>query len=239
MPSRNTIRLIHTSDLHLGDASGHPQADDALRAVVDAVPRLGGDLLLLVGDVFDNARVSDDVLAAFLEQIGRLDTPSVLLPGNHDLYDDGSLYRREVFRHKPSNLHIIKGTDGEAISFPELTLNVWGRAMTGHTPEFRPLVGMPPKDDGRWLVAMAHGHFHFEDDTDLRSSPIYPAEVAAASCDYLALGHWDRHTVVSQGGVTAVYSGTARGWSAKDPLGDVTVVDLDPRQGVSFRQVAL
>ena len=98
---------------------------------------------------------------------------------------------------------------------------------------------MPCAEDSLWLVAMAPGHFHVEDDKDLRSSPIYPAEVAAASCDYLALGHWDRHTDVSQGGVTAVYSGTARGWSAKDPLGDVTVVDLDPRQGVSFRQVAL
>lgn len=239
LPSRKTIRLIHTSDLHLGDPTGHPLADGALRAVVDAVSRLGGDLLLLVGDIFDNGRVPDGVLAGFLEQMRRLSTPAVLLPGNHDLYDDGSVYRRKVFRGKPANLHIIMGADGEAIAFPELTLDVWGRAMPWHTPEFKPLLGMPPKAGSRWLVAMAHGHFHFDDDTDLRSSPIYPGEVAAAACDYLALGHWDRHTDVSQGGVTAVYSGTARGSSAKDPLGEVTVVDLDARQGVSFRQAAL
>jgi len=46
LASRKKIRLIHTSDVHLGDEMGHPLAEGALRAVVDAVPRLGGDLLL-------------------------------------------------------------------------------------------------------------------------------------------------------------------------------------------------
>ena len=51
--------------------------------------------------------------------------------------------------------------------------------------------------------------------------------------------HWDRHADVSQGRVKAVYSGTARGSSASDPLAEVTVVDLDPREGVTFRQMEL
>ena len=225
--------------MHLGDGLGHPQAELALRAVVDAVPRLGGDMLLLVGDIFDNARISDEVVLDFLEQMGRLGAPAVVLPGNHDLYDESSVYRRAVFLTKPPNLHVIKETDGEAVSFPELTLDVWGRAMPGHTPTFRPLDGMPSRRDGRWLVALAHGHFHFDDDLDQRSSPIYPPEVANATCDYLALGHWDRHVDVSQGRVTAVYSGTARGPSSSNYLGDVTVVDMDMRTGVSYHQVPL
>jgi len=236
---RNKVRLIHTSDLHLGDDMGHPLADGALRAVVDSVSRLGGDMLLLVGDVFDNGRVPDSVLEAFLEEIGRMTQPAVLLPGNHDLYDENSLYHREVFQHKPDNLHIITQTDGEAISFPELTLDVWGRAMLSHTSAFRPLEGMPTQRNGHWMVALAHGHFHFDDDRDQRSSPIYPPEIAAAPCDYLALGHWDRHVDVSQGRVTAVYSGTARGSSPRDPLGEVTVVDLTPPEAVTFYQADL
>ena len=239
MPSRKKIRLIHTSDLHLGDEMGHPLAEGALRAVVDAVPRLGGDVLLLVGDVFDNDRVSDRVLEAFLEQMGRLVAPAVVLPGNHDLYNHGSVYQREVFLDKPANLHIITKSEGESVPFPELTLDIWGRAMPGHTPAFRPLDGMPSRHDGRWLVALAHGHFHFDDDLDQRSSPIYPQEVAAAPCDYLALGHWDRHADVSQGRVRAVYSGTARGSSSNAPLGEVTVVDLDPQAGITFHQAQL
>ena len=218
---------------------GHPLADGALRAVVDSVSRLGGDMLLLVGDVFDHGRVPDSVLEAFLEEIARISQPAVLLPGNHDLYDDNSLYQREVFQHKPDNLHIITQTDGEALSFPELTLDVWGRAMVSHTPAFHPLEGMPTQRNGHWMVALAHGHFHFDDDRDQRSSPIYPPEIAAAPCDYLALGHWDRHVDVSQGRVTAVYSGTARGSSPRDPLGEVTVVELTPPEAVTFYQADL
>ena len=206
---------------------------------MDAAPRVGGDLLLLVGDIFDNARVSDEVVGDFLAEIGRLEIPAVLLPGNHDLYGEGSIYLRNAFKDKPENLTIIEGAGGEAVSFPDLTLDVWGRAMLSHTPEFRPLLGMPGRRDGRWLVALAHGHFHFDDDQDHRSSPIFPSEVANATCDYLALGHWDRHVEVSQGDVTAVYSGTARGPVSSNYLGEVTIVDLDPDNGVSYRQIAL
>ena len=97
----------------------------------------------------------------------------------------------------------------------------------------------PPEALAKALVAVAHGHFHFENDRDQRSSPIYPDEVANASCDYLALGHWDRHADVSQGDVVAAYSGTPLGPSRSNPLGAVAVVDLDPATGVSLSRVSL
>ncbi|HIN05183.1 MAG TPA: hypothetical protein EYM65_02950, partial [Dehalococcoidia bacterium] len=101
LPDKQNLKLIHTSDIHLGDEIGHPASVEALKAVVDAVPGLGGDVLLLVGDIFDNGRVGNDVLEGFLDQISRLTVPAVLLPGNHDLYADDSVYLREPFNHKP------------------------------------------------------------------------------------------------------------------------------------------
>jgi DNA repair exonuclease SbcCD nuclease subunit len=160
----------------------------------------------------------------------------VVLPGNHDLYDDQTLYRRKPFHAQPPNLHIFSQPQGQVISFPELALDLWGRAMTLHTPEFRPLDGMPQGQADRWLVALAHAHFHFEDDRERRSSPIYPQDVAAATCDYLALGHWDRHTEVSRGRVKAIYSGAPIDTAA---TGQVTVVDLDPEQGVITHQESI
>ena len=206
---------------------------------MEEVPGLEANALLMVGDVFDNARVSDALLEFFVEQVRRLAVPVVVLPGNHDLLDENSVYHREPFRRKPSNLHVIGQTGGEAIAFPDLTLDLWGRAMPAHTPNFRPLLGMPDKTPGRWLVALAHGHFHLEGDVDLRSSPIFPEEVAGATCDYLALGHWDRHLDVSQGGVKAAYSGAPLG-----PVGNrtdvgVTLVELHPDQGVNFQRIPL
>jgi DNA repair exonuclease SbcCD nuclease subunit len=206
---------------------------------VSGVSQLGGDALLIVGDVFDHARVPDRVLEFFVEQMSKLEIPAVVLPGNHDLYDESSLYLRGAFQRKSGNLHILCQWEGQLVSFPQLTLDIWGRAMPEHSPDFRPLAGMPHNHNGHWLVALAHGHFHFTNDTDRRSSPIYPHEVAAATCDYLALGHWERHVDVSQGTVKAAYSGSPLGASHNDDAVSVTVVDLDPQAGVLTHQAAL
>ena len=229
------LRLIHTSDTHLGDPAGHPRAEDALASGVDAVERLDADALLLAGDVFDNERVSDEVVARFVAQMARLDAPAIVLPGNHDLAHRTSVYRRSPFEEAPDNLWVIRDPDGETLAFPDLCLEIWGRAMLSHTPDFRPLAGMPEPTQGRWLVAMAHGHFHFENDRDQRSSPIYPDDVAASGCHYLALGHWDRHADVSGSATTAVYSGCPYGPIGAPDKGAVCVVELDPETGVSYR----
>jgi DNA repair exonuclease SbcCD nuclease subunit len=239
LTTRKKIRLIHTSDTHLGSDWRPDIVADAFRAVVDGVTELKGDALLVVGDVFDHARIPDEILEFFLDQVRRLAVPVVVLPGNHDLYDANSLYFREPFQNKPNNFHLLTSAEGGKISLPELTLDLWGRAMPSHTPEFKPLLNMPAAENGNWLVALAHAHFHFDYDTDRRSAPIYPQEVAEAPCDYLALGHWDRHVEVSQGGVKAIYSGAPLGASPTDDTVAVTVVDLDPAHGVQTHQVTL
>ena len=237
MSSRPTrkLRLIHTSDTHLGDPTGHPRAEAVLASVVHAVARLEADALLLAGDVFDNERVADDVLERFVAQMARLSVPAIVLPGNHDLAHKTSVYRRAPFEEAPANLSIFSNPDGETLEFPELGLDLWGRAMLSHTPDFRPLAGMPEPTDGRWLVALAHGHFHDENDRDQRSSPIYPDDVAAAGCHYLALGHWDRHADVSRADTAAVYSGCPYGPIGAPEQGAVCVVELAPDTGVTYR----
>lgn len=239
MTLRKKIRLVHTSDTHLGDDRHAELSQRALRAVVSGVARLKGDALLLVGDVFDHARVTDATLEFFVGEMARLDVPAIVLPGNHDLYDETSLYLRKPFRHQPSNLYVLSRSHGEILSFPDLTLDVWGRAMPAHTPEFRPLLGMEASGSGHWLVALAHGHFHFDHDTDRRSAPIYPREVAEAPCHYLALGHWERHVDVSQGDTHAVYSGSPLGALQANDRVTVTVADLDPDAGVRTHQAVL
>ena len=126
MSLRRQIRIIHTSDTHLGDDWDPASAQRALSAVVDGVHSLRGDALLIAGDVFDNARISDAVLEFFVSEIARASVPTVILPGNHDLYDSASLYLRSPFAAAPDNLHIISGTRGQTLTFPQLSLEVWG-----------------------------------------------------------------------------------------------------------------
>lgn len=241
MTLRRKLRIIHTSDTHLGDDWDPESALRALSAVVDGVHSLRGDALLIAGDVFDNARISDAVLEFFVSEIARASVPTVILPGNHDLYDSASLYLRSPFAAAPDNLHIISGTRGQTLTFPQLSLEVWGRAMDSHTPAFRPLAGIPNGRNGHWRVAMAHGHFHYPDDTEERSSPILPHEIAEASCDYIALGHWERFEDVSQNGVTAFYSGSPMGASTTRGSVAVNLVDFDvgDANGVSVTQAQL
>ena len=227
MNTLKSIRIVHTSDTHLGDEWDPEAPKRALSAVVDGVARLRADVLLIAGDVFDNARISDAVLEFFVSEMARASVPVVILPGNHDLYDSRSLYFREPFERGPGNLHIIRGTRGETLTFPELTLDIWGRAMDSHTPEFRPLAGVPAERNGNWLVAMAHGHYHFPDDTEERSSPIRSHEIAESGCDYIALGHWERFEDISQNGVTAYYSGSPMGAAGTRSEVAVNVVDLN------------
>ena len=239
MNNKNKIRLVHTSDIHLGIDWKADLSEKAFSRVVETVELLNADALLVVGDVFDHARVSDHILEFYLEQIGLLECPVVTLPGNHDLYHRDSLYLRQPFLDAPSNFHLFTEWSGQTLRFPELGLDLWGRAMSQHDPEFQPLAGMPASAPGHWLVALAHGHFHFPDDKDLRSSPILPGEVANAPCDYLALGHWERHVDVSQGNTAAFYSGSPLGAAPDDNHISVNVADLDPDLGVNVRQVVL
>ena len=237
MANRLRIRLIHTSDTHLGDDWDPDAAQRALSAVVDGVHLFHADALLIAGDVFDNARISDAVLEFFIAEMTRAQVPAVILPGNHDLYDAASLYRRAPFASGTENLHIITGTRGETLSLPHLTLDIWGRAMDSHTPAFRPLAGIPSERNGHWRVAIAHGHFHYSDDTEERSSPIRPHEIAEANCDYIALGHWERFEDVSQAGVTAFYSGSPMGAASAQGKIAVNVVDFDGNLAASVNVV--
>ena len=181
MTARKPLRLVHTSDVHLGMEDRHDLATGAFGRVVDGVQALDADMLLVVGDLFDNARVSDELVEYFVDQVRRLDVPVVVLPGNHDLYDSTSVYHRDPFADIPGNLHVFTDHEGEVLDFPALGLSLWGRAMRTHprlpapaghpTPVQRKLVrcprpwppllpwrGRPPSlphisrgDRGRWL----------------------------------------------------------------------------------------
>ena len=132
MTSRKSLRLAHTSDIHLGMSNDWQKdfSTAAFKSVIDAVPRLEADILLLAGDIFDHSRVSDDLLEFFTEQVGRLPVPVVALPGNHDCYDSTSVYRRGPFHKLPENLHVITALEGESFSFPGMGLTVWGGLWT-------------------------------------------------------------------------------------------------------------
>src|SRR5215471_8008824 len=87
------LKLIHTSDVHLeSDTFGSGPRGDLFRnsvrrafaGVVDIANRNQADLLLIVGDLFDSNRVTNEALDFAMHEIARAQMAVVLIPGNHD-----------------------------------------------------------------------------------------------------------------------------------------------------------
>jgi DNA repair exonuclease SbcCD nuclease subunit len=218
-PRRRPLRVLHTADVHLED-DGHVFQRIVDRALTDDV-----DLLLIAGDLFDHNRVPDETVAIVRRELRRLRQPVVILPGNHDSLYMNALHDRHDLAAGASHVHVIRQLNGETIDFPELDAVVWGRAMDEHRQEFRPLAHVPERDATRWCLAMAHGFFYAERQRPERSSPIFADEIRDTGWDYIALGHQHVQTDVSQGTVTAYYSGA--------PMdGSVLSIDFSEEDGV-------
>jgi DNA repair exonuclease SbcCD nuclease subunit len=230
------VRLLHTSDVHLGDEPRDCISRRALQAVVAAGNRERADVLLLAGDIFDSSRVPDDLVVWALAELGRFDGTVVLLPGNHDcLQEERSVYRRPVFARRPAHIHVL-GVPRETIELEKLSLEIWGRPIVVHDRASRPLANVPHRGRLRWRVLIGHGHLESVHDAGQRSSPIQREEIAEADAEYVALGHWDYLTDVSSKRVTAYYSGAP--YHGRE-LDFANLVTLGPGRSCQVTRVAL
>jgi DNA repair exonuclease SbcCD nuclease subunit len=156
-----------------------------------------------------------------------------VLPGNHDPATADAVYRSSAFA-TVKNLYVIGITHDEAVDFPELSLEVWGRAHRDYA-DMIPFESVPVRRM-RWLVAMAHGHYEPKPDRHSGPQPswlISDDEIAATGADYVALGHWNRTLRVGNGKVPAYYSGSP------ENSGTFNVVRLSETSGVTVTRVPL
>src|SRR5437867_775553 len=94
MTQAESVTLVHTSDVHISPDSGKDHGHRAFEAVLDLVRRTSADLLLIAGDLFDRNRVPAEDLRFVEERFAGLPVPILLVPGNHDCLDAGSVYHR-------------------------------------------------------------------------------------------------------------------------------------------------
>jgi hypothetical protein len=244
--SVSRLKLIHTSDVHLeSDTFGSgPRGDlfrhsvrSAFAGVINIANENRADLLLIVGDLFDSNRISGDALDFAMNEIGRAQMPVVMIPGNHDAHDERSIYAALSPASLPRNLYLILDPDGISLNFPELSAHVWGRALVEHSPEYRPLSGLPEPIPDAWNIGLAHGFF--SDIETNRSSPITPAEIEASGYDYIALGHIHVFGDVSQGSTRAFYCGTPAPLYDGSEAGWVLEINCIPREPLRVERLTV
>jgi DNA repair exonuclease SbcCD nuclease subunit len=210
--STNEIVVVHSSDIHVdhvytaeihgGDGAG------GLACVLDAARGIGADVVLLAGDTFDCHRLPDELIDRAAAVIAAAEIPVVLLPGNHDPLLPDAVFHRKSLTTLP-NLSIIGLTHEEAVVFPALDLEIWGRAHRDYS-DMIPFETVRVRQT-RWQIATAHGHYVPTPDRVTRPRPswlIGDDEIAATGADYVALGHWNAPAKVGNGAVAAYYSGS-------------------------------
>ena len=228
------LRILHTSDVQL-DAPFHflgnkgqqhrQQLQDTFRHIVDVAAESEYDLLLVAGDLFNDNRPYQGTLDFVISQLGRLVIPVCILPGNHDCYDDASVYRKARF---PDNVTLFTGQP-TIQEFPKLDVSVYGNAILSSQSRANPLNGLVRSRSTRWHIALAHGNLVRPDIVD-PPRPIRPKDISASGMDYVAMGDWHIFEDYSQGGVKAYYSGAPEPTAmSQTGAGYVACVEMDER----------
>lgn len=241
------LKVLHTSDVHLeSDSVGagpngklmRQRLRGAFSRVISIANEREAGLLLIVGDLFDSSRIADEAIDFAFGEIGRARMEVVMVPGNHDAHDERSIYAALAAARLPGNLHLILEPDGRAIDFPGLAARIWGRALVEHSPDYRPLAGMPAPAPERWNIALAHGLFT-DDGSSERSSQITAAEIAASAYHYVALGHVHIFNDVSQAATRAAYCGTPAPLYSNDQAGSAAWVSFIPGAAPHLEQLVI
>ncbi len=217
------IRIIHTSDVHLGAcyADEHLPAAfgnrrrqslrDVLQAILNRAAAWPADAVLIAGDLIEQDRVTRDTIAFLRAAFEAIDPiPVFVAPGNHDPAVSASPYRTEAW---PNNVTIFTAPEWRAHALDERPLAVHGFGFDGPEISKNPFGTLAIPDDGRVHVAVGHG-------SEMGSlppgkgayAPFQAADATPEGLAYLALGHFHGHKLIEGPFATTVaYSGAPEG----------------------------
>jgi DNA repair exonuclease SbcCD nuclease subunit len=236
------MRFLHTADWQLGmtrhflgAAAQARFTDDRLAAVRDALEfarREGCAFVVVGGDVFETNQVDRQTVVRALDVLAAAKVPIFLLPGNHDPFDAGSVWRQRTFRErKPTNVTVIDSAKPiEAAPGVEVVGAPWQTK--------RPLEDLvavacrnlaPSKDALRVMVGHGCVDTLSPDREDAAAISLASAEAAIREgrIHYLALG--DRHSLTDVGATGRVrYAGAPEATDYDETApSHVLVVDLN------------
>ncbi|GAB3821198.1 metallophosphoesterase family protein [Kribbella italica] len=113
-----SITFLHSSDWQLGMMRRFLGPDgqarwgqarlDAVARIGEVAERTGARFLVVTGDVFEHNQVERQTILRACEALKRIPVPVVLLPGNHDALEPGSLWTSAQWAaHKPDHVRVV------------------------------------------------------------------------------------------------------------------------------------
>ncbi|MCD8138253.1 MAG: DNA repair exonuclease [Planctomycetaceae bacterium] len=206
---------------------------DAVRRMADIVRERGCSFVVVCGDVFDSNQVAPATVSRALGAMRSIPAPVYLLPGNHDAFNDATVYRHPRFTsHKPDNVVVV--ADSRPIAAAD-GVELVGAPFFEREPDGNPLhdvlAGLEPMTVG---VRILLGHGAVDRLAQQSESPsrlsfdLLQAAVDDGRASYIALG--DKHSFQQVDAAGRIlYSGTPEATAFREPdPGWVAVVDIDP-----------
>lgn len=250
-------RLLHMADVHLGArhddlgpvaAAQRERQFAAFQRAIELAIAERVDVVLVCGDLFDSnsqPRRSVERAAQEFRRLVERHIPVVIIPGTHDCYDAGSIYRvfnlAEMAGAEGSDLVTVL-TDGRPqVEFARLGITVHGRVYPTKRAPQSPLAAMALPDDSAaprdaasrpWRVGMVHGSIAVPGRFETDEVSFTEQEIAASNLDYLALGHWHSFREGRAGRTVWAYAGAPEPVALdQDGAGQVALVELEERDG--------
>ena len=237
------IKVLHCADLHLDSPfSGldpiqsetrREEQRELLRNLICFIRNQHVDLVLIAGDLFDNAFTNSKTVKYAADLFKSAGCPIVIAPGNHDPYTKNGIYSAGF----PKNVYIFDDEKLSFFDFEELGISVWGYAFTSPSYEKHPLGIEYSVNPDRLNLLCAHADII---QSLSKYAPISPAELNDSPFDYAAFGHI--HNAPDMGnynGTLAGYSGCAEGRSFDElDFGGAILLEIDGRK-ISPKKIQL
>lgn len=197
----DTVKIIHTADLHLGSArtgvkNGRIEIKNTFYKIINLCKTESVDFLLIAGDLFDSPyqENAENIISA-MSQIP--DTTIAIAPGNHDPACPGSVYLRYKF---PGNVVIFQGF-GEHIYFPEKNVRIYGGGFTDRFEKISLMRSFDTPSPDFINICVLHADLVPESAAS-EYNPITSSQIEASGFDYLALGHIHKRSDIQKLGKT-------------------------------------
>jgi exonuclease SbcD len=214
------LKLLHTADIHLGakflglgdkGAIQREQIKISFKKLISQAITEKVGIVLISGDLFDSNQQPQANIDLVIEQFGLLAANSIpvcLIPGTHDCFDSGSIYRKVDFSKVCPNLTLFLKEGWNHREFSNLGLTVYVKPNFSNRSSRSPLEGLKRLTESPHHVAMAHGSFSIPGKTAEDDHVFTSEQIQNSQMQYIALGHWHRPFPCPGGGVSAWYSGS-------------------------------
>jgi DNA repair exonuclease SbcCD nuclease subunit len=205
----DSITFLHSSDWQLGMMRRFLGPDGQARwaqARLDAVMRIGevaaetgAAFVVVTGDVFEHNQVERQTILRACEALKRIEVPVVLLPGNHDALEPGSLWTSPQWQaHAPDHVVVVTDTSPiEIVPGVEIIGAPWRSRRPVSDPAAPGYADLAPAPEGTTRILLAHGQLSSlsggMSDVPTIDQAALEAAVADGRLHYVGLG--DRHSM--------------------------------------------